>query len=115
MRIPVTSQDVVEQEKEKQEHGRSTCQFLGNESVNGDSVMLFSVHREYEEVNEDGKMWVSKSTGLVLHVEEAPILLANCRCQPYQDRDRALVPRADQSPRNGHVLRYKSCGADSVR
>jgi len=70
MRIPVTSQDVVEQEKEKQEHGKSTCKFLGNESVNDDPVMLFSVHREYEEVNEDGKMWVSKSTGLLLRVEE---------------------------------------------
>ena len=32
--------------------------------------MLFSVHREYEEVNEDGKMRVSKSTGLLLRVEE---------------------------------------------
>ena len=70
MRIPVTSQDVVEQEKEKQQHGTSTCQFLRNESVNGDPAMLFSVHREYEEVKEDGKMWVSRGTGLLLRVEE---------------------------------------------
>jgi len=28
MRIPVTSQDVLEQEKEKQQHGNATCQFL---------------------------------------------------------------------------------------
>jgi hypothetical protein len=32
--------------------------------------MLFSVHREYEEVKEDGKMWVSRGTGLLLRVEE---------------------------------------------
>ena len=70
MRIPVTSQDVVEQEKEKQQHGTSTCQFLRNESVNGDTAMLFSVHREYEEVKEDGKMWVSRGTRLLLRVEE---------------------------------------------
>ena len=70
MRLPVTSQDVVGQEKEKEQHGTSTCQFLGNESVNGDPTMLFSVHREYEEVKEDGKIWVSKGTGLILRVEE---------------------------------------------
>jgi hypothetical protein len=70
MHIPVTSQDVVEQEKEKQQHGTSTCQFLRNESVNGDPAMLFSVHREYGEVKEDGQMWVSRGTGLLLRVEE---------------------------------------------
>jgi hypothetical protein len=32
--------------------------------------MLYSVHREYEEVKEDGQMWVSTSTGLLLRVEE---------------------------------------------
>jgi hypothetical protein len=70
MRIPVTSQDVLEQEKEKQEHGKSTCQFLRSESVNGEAAMLYSVHREYEEVKEDGQMWVSRGTGLLLRVEE---------------------------------------------
>jgi hypothetical protein len=70
MRLPVTSQDVLEQEREKQEHGKSTCQFLRNESVNGEAAMLYSVHREYDEVREDGQMWVSRGTGLLLRVEE---------------------------------------------
>ena len=70
MRLPVTSQDVLEQEREKQEHGKSTCQFLRNESVNGEAAMLYSVHREYDEVKEDGQMWVSRGTGLLLRVEE---------------------------------------------
>jgi len=70
MRIPVTSQDVVEQEKEKEEHGKSTCQFLRNESVKGESAMLYAVHREYEEVKENGQMWVSEGSGLLLRVEE---------------------------------------------
>jgi hypothetical protein len=55
MRIPVTSQDVLEQEKEKEEKGKSTCQFLRNESVNGEAAKLYSVHREYDEVKEDGR------------------------------------------------------------
>lgn len=70
MRLPVTSQDVVEQEKEKEEHGKSTCQFLRSESVNVKAAMLYSVHREYEEVTEEGQMWVSRGSGLLLRAEE---------------------------------------------
>jgi hypothetical protein len=70
MRIPVTWQDVLEQEKEKEEHGKSTCQFLRSESVSGEAAMVYSMHREYGEVKEDGEMWVSKATGLPLRVEE---------------------------------------------
>jgi hypothetical protein len=70
MRIPVTSQDVLEQEKEKEEKGKSACQFLRDESVNGEAAVLYAVHREYEEVKEDGQMWVSRNSGLLLRVEE---------------------------------------------
>lgn len=70
MRLPVTSQDVVEQEKEKEQHGKSTCQVLRSEPVNGEAAIVYSVHREYGEVKEDGQMWISKSTGLPLRAEE---------------------------------------------
>jgi len=70
MRIPVTSQDVVAQEKEKEAKGKSTCQIVRRESVNGEAATLYLVHREYDEVQEDGQMWVSASTGLLLCVEE---------------------------------------------
>jgi hypothetical protein len=66
MRIPVTSRDVVEQEKEKEAKGKSTCQVVRRESVNGEAATLYSVHREYDEVEEDGQMWVSRGTGLLL-------------------------------------------------
>jgi hypothetical protein len=70
IRLPVTSEDVVEQEKEKEQHGKSTCQFLRSESVNGEATMVYSVQREYDEVKEDGQMWISKTTGLPLRAEE---------------------------------------------
>lgn len=70
MRIPVTSQEVIEQEKEKEQQGKSTCQLLRSESVNGEAAILYSVHREYDQVTEDGQMWVSKGSGLLLRVEE---------------------------------------------
>ncbi len=70
MRIPVTSQDVLEQEKEKEEKGKSTCQLLRRDSVNGQTATVYSMHREYDEVKEDGQMWVSTSAGLLLRAEE---------------------------------------------
>lgn len=70
MRIPVTSRDVLEQEKEKEKKGKSTCQLLRSEPVNGETARLYSVHREYGELKEDGQMWVSTSTGLLLRAEE---------------------------------------------
>lgn len=69
MRIPVTSQDMLEQEKEEEEHGKSTCQLLRSESVNGEAATLYSFHREYEEVTEDEHIWISKGTGLPLRAE----------------------------------------------
>jgi hypothetical protein len=56
--LPVPSQEVLEREKEKEEHGKSTCQLLRSESVNGEATMLYSMHREYEEVRQDAQMWV---------------------------------------------------------
>jgi hypothetical protein len=70
LRLPVTSQDVLDQEKDKELHGKSTCQFLRSESINGEAAALYSVHREYvqasDKVIEDSQMWISKSTGLPL-------------------------------------------------
>ena len=70
MGIPVTTQDVLEQEKEKEQHGKSSCQFLRAESVNGEAAILYSLHREFDGVTEDGQIWVSKGMGLPLRVEE---------------------------------------------
>ena len=69
MSLPVTSQDMLEQEKEEEEHGKSTCQLLRSESVNGEAATLYSMHREYEEITEDQQIWISKGTGLPLRAE----------------------------------------------
>ena len=69
MHLPVTSQDVIEQEKEKQEHGKSSCQLLRPDAVNGEPASVYSMHREYEEVTEDGQVWISKRSGLPLRVD----------------------------------------------
>lgn len=70
----MTSQDALKQEKEKEDHGMSKCQFLRSEPLSGEPSVLFYLHREYEQagekVIEDGQMWISKTTGLPLRVEE---------------------------------------------
>ncbi len=70
MRIPVTAQDVLDEEKEREVHGKSTCRWVRGESVNGEGASLYSFHRQYAEVTEDGQMWVSRGTGLPLRIEE---------------------------------------------
>ncbi len=69
MRIPVRSQDVIDEEKEKEQQGKSNCQLLRTESVNGETAMLYSFHRDYEDVNESGQIWVSRSSGMLLRAE----------------------------------------------
>ena len=54
----------------KRRKANQTCQLLRSESVNGEAAKLYSMHCEYDEVKEDGQMWVSTSTGLLLRVEE---------------------------------------------
>jgi len=70
MRIPVTSQDVLEQEKEKEEKGKSTCQFLRGESVNGEAAALYAAESENEGIKSTAQTWISKSKGLPLRTEE---------------------------------------------
>ena len=38
--------------------------------MNGETATVYSMHREYDEVKEDGQMWVSTSAGLLLRAEE---------------------------------------------
>lgn len=67
---PVRTEEVLEQEKENREHGKATCQFLRNEFVGAEPAMVYSIHRENEGDKEDGQVWISKSTELLLRSEQ---------------------------------------------
>ena len=69
MRIPVSSQDVIDEEKERELQGKSTCQLLRTESVNGEAAMLYSFRRDYEDTKESGQIWLSRSSGMLLRAE----------------------------------------------
>ena len=68
---PATPADVLTQELEDEKEGKSTCQFVRNESVNGEAAGVYSLRLETETRKEDGQMWISKLTGRALREEVA--------------------------------------------
>jgi len=66
---PVTPNDVLLQEMENEKQGKSTCEFVRNESVNGEAVAVYSMRRETEILKEDGQVWISKANGRALRKE----------------------------------------------
>ena len=70
MQSPVTTAEVLEQEKEKEKQGKSSCNFVRNEFVGAEPAMVYSMHRETEGLKEDDQMWISKVTGRLLRDEQ---------------------------------------------
>jgi hypothetical protein len=68
-RSAVTPNDVLQQEMENEKQGKSTCQFVRNESVDGEAAAVYSMRRESETVREDGQVWISKANGRALRKE----------------------------------------------
>lgn len=66
----VTTAEVLDQEKENETKGKSNCQFVRSESVNGESASVYHMQRETENFKEDSQVWISKSTGLPLREEQ---------------------------------------------
>lgn len=69
MLSPATPNDVLQQELENEKQGKSTCQFVRNESVNGEAAAVYSMRRETEMLKEDGQVWISKANGRALREE----------------------------------------------
>jgi len=65
----VTPNDVLQQEMENEKQGKSTCQFVRNESVNGEAAAVYSMRRETETGKEDDQVWISKANGRALREE----------------------------------------------
>jgi hypothetical protein len=70
MGTPVTTTDVLEQEKEREKNGKATCQLVRSELVGGEPASVYSMHREGDGVTEDEQLWISKVTGRALRAEQ---------------------------------------------
>src|SRR5690348_7161515 len=66
----VTAQEVLEQEKENEKNGKSSCQLLRSESVNGESASLYHLQRETDNFKEDSQIWISTALGVPLREEQ---------------------------------------------
>ncbi|MGH9495923.1 MAG: hypothetical protein ACRD3B_13070 [Candidatus Sulfotelmatobacter sp.] len=66
----ITTAEVLDQEKENEKNGKSSCQFVRSESVNGESASLYHMQREVSGFKEDSQIWISKTTGLPLREEQ---------------------------------------------
>ncbi len=70
MESHVSTQDVLEQEKENEKNGKYKCQFVRSESVNGESASLYHMQRETEDFKEDSQIWISTARGVPLREEQ---------------------------------------------
>jgi hypothetical protein len=67
-----TPQQVMKQEQENRQKSKYTCRYLRDESVNGETAAVYSMHSERSDVGHqtsDGQVWISKSRGLPLRDE----------------------------------------------
>lgn len=66
MKSPLTLDAMKKQEAENIKNSKSTCAFIRNEPVNGESAALYSIHSVNEAATSDGLEWISKSRGVPL-------------------------------------------------
>lgn len=67
---PLTQQEVLEMKKEQQDKNSSaTCRAVRDESVNGESAVLYSLRQETPDAKIDSQIWLSKSRGVPLKTE----------------------------------------------
>lgn len=66
LKSPLTVAAMKQQEAENIKNSKSTCAFVRNETVNGESAALYSIHSVNDVATSDGQEWISKSSGLPL-------------------------------------------------
>jgi hypothetical protein len=65
----MTLQEVMKKEEENRKNSKTTCRYLKDESVNGETAAVYNTHSETGDIKSDGQIWISKSKGLPLRQE----------------------------------------------
>jgi len=68
-RSPMGPDAALKQKEENIRNSKSSCRYLRDETVNGESAAVYSMHAENEDSKSDGTVWVGKSKGLPLREE----------------------------------------------
>jgi hypothetical protein len=64
MKSPLTVDAMKKQEAENIKNSKSACAFVRNETVNGESAALYTIHSVNDAATSDGQEWISKSRGV---------------------------------------------------
>ena len=68
-RSPATVQQVAKQDQEDRNKSKYTCRYLKDESVDGETAVVYVTHAESPDQKSDGQMSISKNNGLPLRNE----------------------------------------------
>jgi hypothetical protein len=63
--------DMKEAWAEADSNSHSTCQMVRDEAINGEAATLYSSHTETKDLKADSQIWISKSRGLPLKMEQS--------------------------------------------
>jgi hypothetical protein len=67
---PMTVAATKEQETENIKNAKVlSCKRIGDDSVSGEAAAIYTEHSENEDTKSDGKIWISKSRGVILKEE----------------------------------------------
>jgi len=68
-RLPLTPEQLQKQTEESQKRTRHTCSFVRDETINDEPVALYSFNTESATSHSEGRVWISKRSGLPLQQE----------------------------------------------
>jgi hypothetical protein len=63
----ITPEETLKQDEENRKNSKTRCRALRDESVEGVSATVYTLHSESEAGKSDGLIWISKATALPLH------------------------------------------------
>jgi hypothetical protein len=66
---PMTPEQLRQQEQENIKDAKSLCRAMGEESVDGVSAILYSVHEDMDGTVTDGQVWIAKASGLPVRLK----------------------------------------------
>jgi hypothetical protein len=63
----ITPEETLQQDEENRKNSKTNCRAVRDESVEGVSATVYTLHSESEVGKSDGQIWISKASALPLH------------------------------------------------
>jgi hypothetical protein len=66
---PMTSKEMFDNEQDNIKNSKSACRAVRDESIDGVSATLYSVHEDLDGTVSESQLWISKASGLPVHMK----------------------------------------------